>query len=144
MRYDSQPPFPQISMLTKHNVEWIGVQNKHPIMLKRVRCLLFNFEFRGHGGEAHFMILYEYRAFILQTPVVSMNIISVVVLVLIVVLVLVLVLLLVLLLLLLVVVVVVVVVVVRLADVVCEVETQPGSSHCRPGLPFGHPKFKGI
>ena len=30
-RYDSQPPSPQGSMLTKSNVEWIGLQNKHPI-----------------------------------------------------------------------------------------------------------------
>ena len=28
IRHDSQPPFPQSSMLTKWNLEWIGVQNK--------------------------------------------------------------------------------------------------------------------
>ena len=31
--YDSQPPFPVRSMLTKWQFEWIGVQNKRPIIL---------------------------------------------------------------------------------------------------------------
>ena len=31
MRYDSQTPFPQTSMLTKCKWECTGVQNKHPI-----------------------------------------------------------------------------------------------------------------
>ena len=51
MRYDSQPPFPQISMLTKQNVEWIGVQNKHPIMLNVFGACFSTLNFGGTGAK---------------------------------------------------------------------------------------------
>ena len=46
---------------------------KTPDYVKRVRRLLFNFELRGHGGEADIMFLYKFRAFILQRPVLVLH-----------------------------------------------------------------------
>ena len=50
-RYDSHPPFPQISMLTKYKFEWIGVQNKRPIMLNGFGAFLSTLNFGGTGAK---------------------------------------------------------------------------------------------